>query len=131
MSRPFLSTATATILSIGAAFPAAAQQMTVKVEPQSEGAGISLRAMNGKSFHGNMVVNCDTTFVSFYKSGAPTSIKIADGQAREVAVLSDSPVLESRPIPMPADLAPAKLCVAGRPDVPAAKAAFIDRLTKN
>ncbi len=131
MARPFLSAAAASILSISAAFPAAAQQMTIKVEQQSEGAGIALRATTGKTFIGNMTVNCDTPFVSFYKSGTPTSIKIADGIAREVAVLSDGPAMEANPIAMPSDLDPAKLCVAGRPDIPAAKAVFIDRLAKN
>ena len=131
MSRMFLSTAAA--LAIGAAFPAAAQQITVKTEPQAGGAGVALKAMSGNKQVGNMVVNCNTTpgFASFYKTGNPTAIKIQDGEAREMSLVSDSPVFESKPIPMPPDLDPAKLCVAGKPDVAAAKAAFLSHLTKN
>lgn len=133
MSRPFLSTAAAATLSLAAAFPATAQQITVKAETQSGGAGIALKAMAGSKHVGNMIVNCDRTpgFASFYKTGTPTAIKIQDGDAREMTLASDSPIFESKPIPMPSDLDPAKLCVAGRPDVPAAKAALLARIAKD
>lgn len=133
MSRSLSQTALAGVLALAAAFPAAAQQLTVKTEPQAGGAGVALKAMQSKTQVGNMVVNCDTTpgFASFYKTGNPTAIKIQGGEAREMTIASDSPVFESKPIPMPPDLDPAKLCVAGRPDVPAAKAALLARLAKD
>lgn len=133
MSRSLSQTARAGVLALAAAFPAAAQQLTVKTEPQAGGAGVALKAMSGNKQVGNMVVNCDTPpgFASFYKTGNPTAIKIQGGEAREMTLASDSPIFESKPIPMPSDLDPAKLCVAGRPDVSAARTTLLARLAKD
>lgn len=120
----------ALLLTAAAAFPAAAQQLTIKAEPQSGGSALFLRAEAGKQLRGTMNVNCDSAFVSFYRAGSPTAIKVQDDKAHEVTLESASPIVEQTPIPMPADLNPANLCQAGRPDAAKARQVFTERLTK-
>lgn len=132
MSPPFLSAAAAAVLSLGATFPAAAQQITVQQSTHAKGAGLSLKAMDGKEFRGSMTVNCDNPYVSFYKAGAPTAITVSDGIAKAKTVESAGPTVEADVLSaIPEGLDPAKLCVAGRPDASAARAAFLARLTKD
>ncbi len=121
---------TALVLTVAAAFPVAAQQMTIKSESQGGGAGLSLRAETGKQLSGTMSVNCDSAFVSFYRAGSPTAIKVQGDKAHEVTLESAGPIVEQTPIQMPADLNPTNLCQAGRPDIAKARQVFTDRLTK-
>lgn len=89
-----------------------------------------MRAEAGKQLRGTMNVNCDSAFVSFYRAGSPTAIKVQGDKAHEVTLDSSGPVVEQTPIPLPTDLNPANLCVAGRPDAAKARQVFTDRLTK-
>lgn len=120
----------ALLLTAAAAFPAAAQQVTIKAETQGGGAGLALRAEAGKQLRGTMNVNCDSAFVSFYRAGSPTAIKVQGDKAHEVTLDNASPIVEQTPIPMPADLNPANLCVAGRPDATKARQVFTERLAR-
>lgn len=120
----------AVLLTAATAFPVAAQQVTIKAETQGGGAGLSLRAEAGKQLRGTMTIGCDSAFVSFYRPGAPTAIKVQGDKAYEVTLESSGPAVEQAPIPMPADLNPANLCMAGRPDAAKARQVFADRLAK-
>lgn len=118
------------LLTAAATFPAAAQQVTIKSETHSSGTGLSLRAESGKQLRGTMNINCESAFVSFYRAGAPTATKVQGDKAHEVTLESSGPTVEQTPIPLPVDLNPANLCMAGRPDAAKARQVFTDRLAK-
>lgn len=120
----------ALLLTAAAAFPAAAQQLTIKPEIRNNGTILFQRAEVGKELLGTMNVNCDSAHVAFYRAGSPTAIKVSGDKAHQVALGTAGPAIEETAIPMPADLNPANLCVAGRPDAAKARQVFMSRLAK-